>query len=242
VKPPAFQFYPGDWRRDTGLRACSLEARGLWLELMCVMHDGEPYGYLAIAGVALTDEQTASIVGLALPRYRRLLGELLRFGVPSRDDAGLLYSRRMVRDQAIREVRAAGGSQSLKNPNVPRPKANPKGHKKGRSEGYPSPPSFEGSPAVAVASAGITPKPPLAVGADRDAVGRAAASGGDSEPTATEREATAARFRALVAQAGVQAAPTPEQLTPERLAAIQAKREQYRQAAAEKKATNGQMG
>jgi len=31
-KRPAFQFYPGDWRRDTALQSVSLAARGLWIE------------------------------------------------------------------------------------------------------------------------------------------------------------------------------------------------------------------
>jgi hypothetical protein len=45
-KRPAFQFYPGDWLRDMALRSCSMEARGLWIEMLCLMHDAVPYGHL----------------------------------------------------------------------------------------------------------------------------------------------------------------------------------------------------
>lgn len=109
AKRPATQFYWGDWRRDTALRACSLESRGLWIDLLCVMHDGEPYGHLAVKGQALTDQEAAGVVGIPVARYRKLLGELEAKGVPSRTDDGMVYSRRMVRDEHIRTVRATSG-------------------------------------------------------------------------------------------------------------------------------------
>ena len=48
MKRPSFQFYPGDWLRDPALRACSLAARGLWADVLCYMHQGAPYGHLAL--------------------------------------------------------------------------------------------------------------------------------------------------------------------------------------------------
>ena len=48
-KRPAFQFYPESWRTDAELRSCSLAARGLWIDLMCVMHQCKPYGHLVLA-------------------------------------------------------------------------------------------------------------------------------------------------------------------------------------------------
>ena len=48
---PWLKFYPADWRADPRLRMCSLAARGLWIELMSYMHEGEPYGHLTIDGV-----------------------------------------------------------------------------------------------------------------------------------------------------------------------------------------------
>ena len=41
-KAPAFQFYPGDWLRDPGIRACPLTSRGLWIEMICLMSDSQP--------------------------------------------------------------------------------------------------------------------------------------------------------------------------------------------------------
>jgi hypothetical protein len=109
VKRPAFQFYPSDWLRDPALRSCSLPARGLWTDLLCYMHEGSPYGHLALNNEPITDAQAARMVGTTVATYRKLLQELEASGVSSRDANGVLYSRRMVRDEHVRSVRAAGG-------------------------------------------------------------------------------------------------------------------------------------
>lgn len=122
TKRPAFQWYPGDWQRDTALRACRLEARGLWIEMLNLMHDGEPYGHLTAGGVPLDTLNLARMVGTSPKRCAALLAELESRGVFSRNAAGVIFSRRMVKDEHNRTVRAKGGKDSLNNPNVPRPK------------------------------------------------------------------------------------------------------------------------
>jgi len=132
VKRPSFQFYPGDWLQDTSLRACSLAARGLWIDMLSFMHQGTPYGYLTLRSVKdgkdilqpILPAVLARMVGGSTEEVERLLAELEAAGVFSRDANGVIFSRRMVQDEKVRELRAAGGVQSLKNPNVPRPKSN----------------------------------------------------------------------------------------------------------------------
>lgn len=109
MKRPAFQFYPADWRKDTGLQSCSIAARGLWHELLCIMHENVPYGHLTLNGVVLSDEKAARACGVELKLYRKLLQELEEAGVPSRTQEGILISRRMVKDERLREIRAACG-------------------------------------------------------------------------------------------------------------------------------------
>lgn len=109
MKRPAFQFYPADWRRDAALQSCSVAARGLWIELMCVMHDCDPYGVLAVNGRPMSTAQLARLVGEQEKAVVRMLAELEDAGVCSRDKEGRLFSRRMVKDERVREVRAAGG-------------------------------------------------------------------------------------------------------------------------------------
>jgi hypothetical protein len=120
-KRPSFQFYPGDWVRDS-VAGCSLAAQGLWLRIMNVAHDSERYGYLVQNGVAMPPEAIARRCGCSVEQFEELLQELNRAGVPSRTADGIIYSRRMVRDEHLRQVRASGGSESLNNPNVARPK------------------------------------------------------------------------------------------------------------------------
>lgn len=111
MKRPSFQFYPKDWLSDVRLRSVSEGARGLWADLMCVMHGCEPYGYLVIEGRPMSDETAARMIGVRLPVYRKHLKELEIAGVSSRtDDRGILFSRRMVKDEAIRQTRAEVGS------------------------------------------------------------------------------------------------------------------------------------
>lgn len=123
MKRPAFQFYPGDWRTDAGLRLCSIAARGLWIEMMAVMHDGEPYGHLTLQGRMIDPEMLGRLVGESVGTIKRLIAELERNEVFSRTDAGVIFSRRMVRDEDARERRAAGGAAGAEH-----------GHK-GRSHG-----------------------------------------------------------------------------------------------------------
>lgn len=109
MKRPAFQFYPADWKKDPALSLCSIAARGLWIEIMCIAHESEQYGYLVINGKAMSTAQIARLVGDSPAAVKKALDELEAAGVPSRDERGALYSRRMVKDEALRNVRADGG-------------------------------------------------------------------------------------------------------------------------------------
>jgi len=109
MKRPSFQFYPSDWRKDTALQFCSLPARGLWVEMMCIAHECEPYGYLMVNGKAMTNAQIGRLVGISEKECSKLMVELFDAGVPSLADNGAIYSRRMIRDEEVRNRRAEGG-------------------------------------------------------------------------------------------------------------------------------------
>lgn len=40
---PSFQFYPGDWRKNANLNRCSHAARGVWVDVLCVLHDSDEW-------------------------------------------------------------------------------------------------------------------------------------------------------------------------------------------------------
>lgn len=112
-KAPALQWYPGDWQRDTALRSCSLAARGLWVEMLNVMHDGAPRGTMRAGDRRLDSPDVISRMAGASPSedVAALLAELESAGVYSREPDGTIYSRRMVRDTKLQEVRREAGSK-----------------------------------------------------------------------------------------------------------------------------------
>ena len=46
MKRPSFQFYPGDWQANSNLRRCSHAEKGVWLDILCLLHDQSEYGVL----------------------------------------------------------------------------------------------------------------------------------------------------------------------------------------------------
>jgi hypothetical protein len=87
---------------------CSLAARGLWIDLIGYMHEGEPYGHLTVNGVAPTLEQVASLVGRPSREVEKAFGELVSLGVCSREGDRTI-SRRMVRDKTKEERDQSNG-------------------------------------------------------------------------------------------------------------------------------------
>ena len=116
-KRPAIQFYPKEWIWDLELRQCSPAARGLWVDLMCLMHEGEPYGHLTVPLDVIL-----RVAGLTERAYRPLLAELETDRssgkrVAYRTDAGVIYSKRMVRDEERRAFNSLNGRKGG-NPNL----------------------------------------------------------------------------------------------------------------------------
>lgn len=99
-KPPGFFVYTADWRKDPAVQSCSLSARGLWWELLCVMWE------CPMRGVLLTGPPwyiwSARDISLAIgcpPKLaEKLLNELLVKGVASQAENGAIFCRRMVAD------------------------------------------------------------------------------------------------------------------------------------------------
>ena len=106
---PWLKFYPSDWRSDPKLRMCSVAARGLWIELIAIMHEAEPYGHLLINGNAPTERQIAGLCGCTERQAKEWMAELKDAGVYSLTDNLVVYSRRMVRDREKEEQDKANG-------------------------------------------------------------------------------------------------------------------------------------
>jgi hypothetical protein len=136
------QFYPNDWQSDGQLRMCSLAARGVWLEMLCVMWKAPRRGYLESAeGVPLTPDQLSRLIGENKEILTTLLAELEAAGVYSRETGSeVIYSRRIVKDIKYKAECSAAGRKGGGNPTFKRiAKGSPDGDVKGVSHAIPKP-------------------------------------------------------------------------------------------------------
>lgn len=108
---PWTKFFWSDFNGDVALRSCSLAAQGLWWRMLGIMHEATPAGYLTVGGQPCTPVELARAVGETPPVIEELLGELERRGIFSRNRAGVIYSRRVVRDSSLSEKRRKSGQK-----------------------------------------------------------------------------------------------------------------------------------
>jgi hypothetical protein len=108
-KAPWMKWYPADWRQEPTLRLCSRAARSLWCDMLGLMHEAEPYGLLLVSGRALNERQLAAVLGDNEKDVRGWLSELEEAGVFSRNEEGVIFSRRMLRDKAKEEENRRNG-------------------------------------------------------------------------------------------------------------------------------------
>lgn len=94
---------------EIGLRECSLAARGLYFDLLCLMHKGQPYGHLARSGKPLTMVQVAKGIGCHTRDVTKLIPQLCDSGVLQQLESGLLWSPYLVAKAVQREEARANG-------------------------------------------------------------------------------------------------------------------------------------
>ncbi len=182
MKRPAFQFYTGDWMSDLKLRRCSPAARGVWMDVLCALHDSDDaYGLLRWP---LRD--IANTIGASMSHLRELVDKGVLRGSDSeiadplvyvprsgrkdgtpvtlvaQQPGPLWYSKRLVTDEYVRTIRGEG-TRFGDAGNDP-PKARPKP--------APMPPFGDGSSSSSSSSASLKEKEK----GERVARGRAAAS------------------------------------------------------------------
>lgn len=104
---PWFKFFPSDWRSDVALRSCSPLARALWIELLCLMHDGVPVGYLTVNGRPLALSALPGLTGIDADGIASGIAELDAAAIFSRTPEGVIFSRKMVRDATKSAAQAA---------------------------------------------------------------------------------------------------------------------------------------
>ena len=108
---PSLQFYVKDWLGDPGLRACSIAARGLWIDMISIMFTACHRGELTINGKRADSKTLAKIEGLPEAEIEALLEDLNEHGVYSTLPDGTIICRRMIKEAATSRARAEAGQK-----------------------------------------------------------------------------------------------------------------------------------
>lgn len=138
---PFIKFFVRDWMGDERLRLCSPAARGFWMDLLCLMHSAPRRGFLQTAsGLPLPIEQIARATGCTASEAAKLMQELIDAGVPEQTGEGIVFSRRMSREEEKRERCSQAGSKGGGNPALAdtfkgQAKGGAKGDPKGQAKG-----------------------------------------------------------------------------------------------------------
>jgi hypothetical protein len=112
-KQPGFYLYTGDWKKDPAVTACSPATRGIWIDLLCAMHDSDSGGTLSG-----TREQLARIGRCSPAEVAAALDELSSTGAAEIAYSGVtgnaevrpcsgivtVANRRMAREAKTREL------------------------------------------------------------------------------------------------------------------------------------------
>lgn len=153
MKRPSFQFYPGDWLSNGNLRRCTDAEQGVWVRVLCVLHDQDEYGVVrwTLKELAQAANTTPSVLkslvkkGVLKGAEAREQAEAFVYvprsgrkdGMPvtliAAQDGPLWYSSRLVRDEYVRIARSNvagigegnGGAQSDASKSTPNPSPNP---------------------------------------------------------------------------------------------------------------------
>lgn len=125
MKRPAIQFYVGDWFKDPELSMCSPATRGIWIDILCRMHDSATPGTLAG-----TIEQLARLTRCNDAEFDAAVRELdatKTARVTVRDKIVTLVNRRMEREERERKANAERQKRHRqKTGTVPNAKSNKK--------------------------------------------------------------------------------------------------------------------
>lgn len=108
---PYMPFYVGDWLKCPEVRALPPDYRGLWFDLLCYMWESTERGVMVTPnGRPYTDNEIIRMIGLDNQNSGIWLTSLIAEGVCHRRNDGAVFSKRMVKDEDIRQIRRETGA------------------------------------------------------------------------------------------------------------------------------------
>lgn len=100
------------WLSDPVLKALPLDVKGLWIDMLCYIWESADRGVMVKpTGEIYTHEEILRLLGKESSVGENWLDMLIENGLCGVRDDGAVFSRRMVRDEAIREKRREAGKK-----------------------------------------------------------------------------------------------------------------------------------
>ena len=108
VKYPYLKFFTGDWLKDPRLSLCTPTARGVWIDLICAMHELDQSGELCG-----TTDDLARLARCSTVQLAHAISDLQNkraADVSQRNGIWTIANRRMKKEAEQRRKRAIAGS------------------------------------------------------------------------------------------------------------------------------------
>lgn len=120
-KRPSFQFYPADWTKDPALKLCSHNAKGVWIDLICIAFEMPTKGVFMISKKPISEIKLLQMLNGNEKSKKSGFQELKRHGVIKRGKDKAFYCKRLYNDMRLSEIRREagrlGGNPNLFNQN-----------------------------------------------------------------------------------------------------------------------------
>jgi len=98
---PSFQFYPADWLKDPRLKRCTRETKGMWIDIICYLHESDTRGK-----ISATVEEWCRLAGCSAEEFSEFLTEnkQKKFAdISERNGFVTVKNRRMYREEKARQ-------------------------------------------------------------------------------------------------------------------------------------------
>lgn len=101
-----FKFDYEQWLTDSKHRALSINARGLWIQILCMLWESERVGYLMKDGVSIQVEDLAKATNSTEIEVERCIFELEAHRFLSETEDGTFYSPEVLAAYAAGEYKS----------------------------------------------------------------------------------------------------------------------------------------
>lgn len=115
-----YKWFPLDaetWLSDPKLKLIGATAKGLWIDIICMCHISEKYGFLTINGTKLDQKGLKKILNWSKSDSKKFQ-ILLDYDILKVDPDGFFYCRKLIKDRQLQEEARKNGKKGG-NPNLP---------------------------------------------------------------------------------------------------------------------------